>query len=254
MMQMKATLSSVLLVIAVLLSRGAASADALTGARQLLLVTTAAPEAVEGRLQRYERVDARSARRSVGEPTPVVVGRNGLAWGQGLVRPSASAIEKKEGDGKAPEGVFALGTSFGYDAKSLPGARLPYLALTPGIECVDDPTSRLYNRVVSRDAEMPDWSSSERMNEAGDAYRWGIVVDHNHIAAPEAGAKPVAGRGSCIFLHVWAGPGVGTSGCTAMAKPAIEALLAWLDPAQHPLLVQLTRSNYLRLRGELQLP
>jgi D-alanyl-D-alanine dipeptidase len=80
-----------------------------------------------------------------------------------------------------------------------------------------------------------------------EGYRWGLVVRHN--AAP-----PVAGRGSCIFLHVWAGPGRGTAGCTAMGEESLTEILRWLDPKKGPLLVQLTEVEYARLRGAWRLP
>lgn len=232
----------------------ASPAEVFSPSRQLLLVLTPTAEAVDGRLQRYQRDAADQTWQPVGESVPIVVGRNGLAWGSGLLASPTAAVAKREGDGKSPEGVFALGTSFGYAASALPGSKLAYLSLTANTECVDDTASRHYNRIVGRSAVTPDWNSSERMREMGEAYRWGIVVDHNRIAAPAAGPAPVAGGGSCIFLHVWKGAGNGTAGCTAMAQPAIEALLAWLDPDRHPLLVQLTSANYSRLREQWNLP
>jgi L,D-peptidoglycan transpeptidase YkuD (ErfK/YbiS/YcfS/YnhG family) len=238
----------------VALNAQAAPADVFAGARQLLVVTTPAPDAIDGKLQRYARSRADQPWQVVGDAVPVVVGRSGLAWGSSLIPASAPDLVKKEGDGRSPEGVFALGTSFGYAAAALQGARLPYLSLTANTECVDDPASQHYNRVLGRSAVAPDWNSSERMRNMGESYRWGIVVDHNHIAAPATGPKPVAGGGSCIFLHVWKGPGKGTAGCTAMAQSDIESLLTWLDPDRQPLLVQLTAVNYLRLHGEWQLP
>ena len=58
-------------------------------------------------------------------------------------------------------------------------------------------------------------------------YRLGIVIEHN-TSPPEAGA------GSCVFMHIWLGPGIGTSGCTAMQEGDIETLLAWIDSRAHP--------------------
>src|SRR5262249_47021952 len=43
-------------------------------------------------------------------------------------------------------------------------------------------------------------------------------------------AARARGAGSCIFLHVWRDAASPTVGCTAMAKPALAELLAWLDP------------------------
>jgi D-alanyl-D-alanine dipeptidase len=112
---------------------------------------------------------------------------------------------------------------------------------------VDDAASRYYNRIVERGrAGAVDWNSSERMRSV-EGYRWGLVVAHN--AAP-----PVAGRGSCIFLHIWAGPGKGTAGCTAMERGNLEALLRWLDARSGPLLVQLPEAEYARLRSAWRLP
>ena len=96
--------------------------------------------------------------------------------------------------------------------------------------------SRRYNLVVERSGVGEvDWKSSERMREVS-GYRWGLVVEHNANPA-------VAGRGSCIFLHVWAGPDKGTAGCTAMAQPNLEELLRWLDAKKRPALVQLTEGD-----------
>lgn len=236
--------------------QAAAPAEVFADSRQILLVTTPAPDAVDGQLQRYQRSGSGDSWQAVGHAVPIVVGKNGLAWGSGLLPAPASAspLIKREGDGKSPAGVFALGTSFGYAAKALPGARLSYLALDAATECVDDTDSRHYNRIVARTAQTPDWNSAERMRDMGESYRWGIVVDHNHIAAPAAGPQPAAGGGSCIFLHVWKGPGNGTAGCTAMAQPEIETLLAWLDPQRRPLLVQLTTEQYAAVSQAWHLP
>ena len=107
--------------------------------------------------------------------------------------------------------------------------------------------SRHYNLVVDRGGVRDvDWKSSERMR-AVEGYRWGVVVAHN--ADP-----PLAGRGSCIFLHIWAGPDKGTAGCTAMAQPNLEELLRWLDARKRPVLVQLPEGEYARLRGAWRLP
>jgi D-alanyl-D-alanine dipeptidase len=218
-------------------------------ARQLILVTTRDWDTVGGMLRRFERRSARGSWSQVGGEVPVVVGRAGLGWGKGLVEVNlAAGPHKREGDGKAPAGIFPLGPAFGFaSAREAVWLRLPYNPLTPSTECVDDTASRHYNLIVDRGAlKAADWNSSERMREI-EGYRWGLVVEHN--AAP-----PVAGLGSCIFLHVWAGPEKGTAGCTAMEQPNLEALLRWLDPSKGPLLVQLPEGEYTRLRGEWRLP
>jgi L,D-peptidoglycan transpeptidase YkuD (ErfK/YbiS/YcfS/YnhG family) len=68
-------------------------------------------------------------------------------------------------------------------------------------------------------------------------------------------ASPVRrGRGSCIFLHIWRAAGSPTSGCTAMPAGDLETVVRWLDPARHPVVVQLPAAEYARLRGAWGLP
>jgi D-alanyl-D-alanine dipeptidase len=176
-----------------------------------------------------------------------------LAWGAGVrlggvsdIRTTAEPV-KKEGDGKAPAGIFRLSRAFGYAPQPPAGSKIGYVALSPSIECVDDAASRYYNRIEDREAVTPDWHSSEQMLRSDDLYRWGLVVDHN--ADP-----PQPGAGSCIFMHIWLGPGQGTVGCTAMPQAKIESLLSWVDPAKNPLLVQLPRPRFEALRKQLGLP
>jgi D-alanyl-D-alanine dipeptidase len=222
---------------------------ALGRSRQLIMVTTRDWDAVGGTLRRFERRGSGGAWAQVGADVSVVVGRAGLGWGVGLVADGGAAgPRKREGDGKAPAGVFRLGPAFGFATRAeARWLRVDYRRLTPSTECVDDTASRRYNLVVERDAsKAADWNSSERMREV-EGYRWGLVVAHN--AAP-----PVAGLGSCIFLHVWAAPDKGTAGCTAMEQTKLETLLRWLDPSKRPLLAQLPDGEYARLRGRWHLP
>jgi D-alanyl-D-alanine dipeptidase len=225
----------------------------LRASTQILVVTTQDWNTVDGTLQAYERPRARKRWKAVGAPIPVVVGKNGLGWGAGVAqgrdagRRGAGDPVKQEGDGKSPAGIFRLSTAFGYAAQEPSEWKMPYVRLTPSVECVDDARSKFYNRVVDRAAVAPDWKSSEQMLRPDGLYRWGLVVDHN--------AEPVTpGAGSCIFLHTWLGPGEGTTGCTAMAQEQLEGVLARLDPARRPLLVQLPRAQYKKLRRHWKLP
>jgi len=245
--------------VAVPAQAGAGESDAFARSTQMIVVTTSDWNAVQGRLQRYERATPRDTWRPISEPISIVVGKHGLGWGIGVIATddakvrAASDPVKKEGDGKAPAGVFALGTAFGYAAQPLPGLKMPYLNLTPSIECVDDIGSKYYNRVVDRSSVAADWNSSEQMRSAGESYRWGIVVDHN-ATVTEVNARPAPGGGSCIFLHIWRSADQGTAGCTAMPQSELETLLAWLDPTRKPLLVQLPARAYERLIHRWRLP
>ncbi|MGA2251535.1 L,D-transpeptidase family protein [Terracidiphilus sp.] len=227
---------------------------------QMIVVTTSSWNAVDGRLQRFERNTSHEKWEPVGKPISIVVGRNGMGWGIGLLAPAASGIRaaadpvKREGDGRSPAGIFTLGTAFGYASQPLPGLKLPYLSLTASTECVDDVHSKHYNRIVDRSTVSSDWNSSEHMRDAGRAYQWGVVIDHNSIVKEGGGHPPVPAGGSCVFMHIWSGPGQGTAGCTAMPQSELEGVLLWLDSARKPLLVQLPAADYARLSPGWELP
>ncbi len=197
--------------------------------RQVLLVTVPDEKSISAELQMLER-DASNSWKQVGETIPVTLGRNGLAWGLGehTATPPAGFRLKREGDGCSPAGVFRLPLAFG-DAPSSDG-RLRYVPITESLLAVDDPQSRFYNQIVDSAQVAKDWSSTEFMQREDGLYRHGIVVAHNPANQP--------GTGSCIFMHLWRGPGQPTAGCTAMSEENLRGILAWLDPALEPRLVQ----------------
>jgi len=226
----------------------------LSHSTQMIVVTTADWNSPQATLQRFERAQSGKKWRPVGEPFTVMVGKTGLGWGEGLITVGgeyrrADDPVKKEGDGKAPAGVFRLSKAFGYTPQEEPGWKMPYVNVTPSIQCVDEIDSKFYNTLVDTTKILPDWGSheNEQMRRADDLYRWGILVDHN--ANP-----PVPGKGSCIFIHIWRGPGQPTVGCTAMPQEKLESLLGWLDPTRKPLLVQLPEAEYQKLRKHWRLP
>jgi L,D-peptidoglycan transpeptidase YkuD (ErfK/YbiS/YcfS/YnhG family) len=220
----------------------------LARAEQLVVVTTADWDTTAGSLWRFSRAAHDAAWHLDAPAIQVVVGRTGLAWGVGFDDAGHSGPHKHEGDGKSPAGVFPLDTVFGFaPADSARDVRLPYVQLTAGTDCVDDTASAHYNTVIDRERAAPvDWASAEHMRNVGQ-YRIGVIVGYN--AAP-----PVAGRGSCIFLHIWNGPGSVTAGCTAFDADALASVIAWLEPRHHPALVQLTAADYTRLRHAWMLP
>jgi L,D-peptidoglycan transpeptidase YkuD (ErfK/YbiS/YcfS/YnhG family) len=227
-----------------------AAADApprLAEANQMVLVVTADWNDVQGELRRFERDRAGQPWRPVGNAGTIVVGKNGMAWDP-LTPAVVPGPKKAEGDGRSPAGVFPLGRAFGFaPAADVSWLKVPYLPVVEGIECVDDPASSVYNQIVDRrQVRSPDWNSSEKMREVGEAYRWGVVVDYNTPA--------VATRGSCIFLHIGGEGGKGTAGCTAMSAEELRVVMAWLDPVAHPVLVQLPRAAYDMLRTDWSLP
>jgi len=218
-------------------------------AGQMVLVTTAGWTSTQGELRRFERDGA--GWRQVGDAASIVVGRTGIAWGAGLNSNRGDGPVKREGDGKAPAGVFAIGPAFGYAANAKTG--LDYKAMGRNDWCIDVPASAYYNQIIDRSvvkAPLLDQSSEPMrrdLHENGDQrYREGFVIQHNTANAPNVG--------SCIFAHLWTGPDSTTAGCTAMAPVSMDALLGWLDARRKPVFVQLPQAEYLRLRSAWKLP
>ena len=216
---------------------------------QALVVTTEDWSAVNATLRLYQRKDAQSRWLPSGEAIPAVVGRSGLAWGRGVrtALPDGEPL-KREGDGRAPAGIFRLGPAFGYaPGESVPWIGMPYRQMTGSSKCVDDPASLAYNRLVEEGNVQRDWNSFEDMRRSDEQYRLGIVIGHNtDTVAP--------GGGSCIFLHIWEKPSKGTSGCTAVSAADMEEILRRLRPEANPILIQLPQREYERLRVSRGLP
>jgi len=238
------------LAIAACGTRGVREATPLAGARQLVVVTSAGWDATDGSLRRFER-DGDGKWRQAGDAVPVMLGRSGSAWGLGLHGEPGDGPRKREGDGRAPAGVFGIGTAFGYADGAI--TSLPYAAMDAGDWCIDVADSPLYNRIVNTRDVGDDAieGSTEPMRRDlhadGDVrYKLGFVVEHNAAATP--------GGGSCIFAHLWRKPGETTAGCTAMAEPVMQELLAWLDAQRQPLFVLLPEGAYAEARVRWQLP
>jgi D-alanyl-D-alanine dipeptidase len=214
---------------------------------QAVVVTTNGWDTINGTARLFERKTPKSEWKAVTKDFPVVVGRNGLAWGELLSGDIDMAKIKQEGDGNSPAGMFPLTTAFGTSTK--PSAvMVPYTKLGKWTECVDDPKSNHYNHIVDRmQVGNFDWKSSEKMLEIGPPYELGVVVAYNSYPVER-------GRGSCIFLHIWRDAQTGTAGCTAMERRNLERLAVWLAPAKVPYLVQMPSDIYEKRRKEWNLP
>jgi len=217
---------------------------------QTVVVTTKDWTATNGTAQIFERKNTKSNWKSVGESFPVVIGKNGMAWGLGLnALPSDTGmiLMKKEGDGKSPAGIFPLTSAFGTIEKA-GFIKFPYTKIQEWTECIDDVNSNHYNKIVNRmQAGVFDWKSSEKMLEIGAEYDLGIFVGHN--------INPISkGSGSCIFLHIWKDANETTLGCTAMARENIENLLKFFDPSKNPVLIQLPQDSYKQYQKAWKLP
>lgn len=206
-------------------------------ALQLLRVECPHWQSTTGTLTLWRRAQPVDAWQRDGRAIPVLLGRNGMRWGLGLHQNPPGAALKREGDGCAPAGMFALDTAFG----SLSAAQAalpawPWQQMTTSHAGVDDPKSRHYNRIVDASQVKRDWTSAENMMPAGGSYKLGLVVRHNWQQRP--------GGGSCIFLHIRQGRNVPTAGCTAMTEAAMLRILRWLHPAARPILAQLPTAEW----------
>lgn len=218
-----------------------------TGAKQLLVVKTKDWNSPQGQLFRYKLKDGNYEQ--VGNAIPIVVGKNGLGWGIGQHPRGGQGPSKKEGDGKAPAGVFKLNHAMGYATNAPDGTVWPYRTATPTLVCVDDSSAPPYNKIVDKKdyAANTPWNSSEKMLRKDHLYKWLVVVDHNiNPARPQ--------QGSCIFLHVWRAPQRPTVGCTAMDETHLVEIIKWLKPTDNPVLVQLPQSQYQALKETWKLP
>ncbi|MBN2896609.1 MAG: L,D-transpeptidase family protein [Campylobacterales bacterium] len=200
---------------------------------QIVLVIADDMNATTAMMSTYERSNARY--RLVTPPFEVNLGRSGLGWDEG-----AEPL-KREGDGRAPAGIYPLSAAFGYAPSEQ--TALPYMYADERLICVDDAAHPDYNRIITMPQENPP-KSFEWMRRDDEQYRMGIVVEYNAKRTPE--------RGSCVFLHVQKAPLKPSSGCTTMEAKQMQALLRWLDSAKSPLLVQIPASacDAMRLRFE----
>ena len=218
--------------------------------RQVIVATAADWDSNRAVMQCYERGSAREAWRPLlGQGVPVLLGREGLAWGRGVFQvPQNGVPMKKEKDWRAPAGVFQLGVLFGYAAGAPGGAVWPYVQVGKWDAYVDDSSSPYYNRHVRvRPDQVPPWFEKQRMRLGDAAYKWMLEIRHNQNPA-------VPGGGSAIFFHVRRGPDKPSAGCTTMAVEHLEWMIRWLRPEDSPHYVLLPRAEYGALREGWRLP
>ncbi|PYJ11686.1 MAG: hypothetical protein DMF06_01890 [Verrucomicrobia bacterium] len=191
-----------------------------------------------GRLQRFERAPG-GTWTPVAAPIPVLFGKNGAAWGSGVAGQGESGLRKAERDGRAPAGVFRIGTIYTYDAQLPAGSDYPFHQVTTADAWVDDVTSPDYNRFVTipDPANPPPWFAKQKMRHKDFAYRWLVEIRHNSD-------PPVPGAGSAIFFHIRRGVDRPSAGCTTMAEPELVKLVSWLRPSRHPCYVLLPAAEY----------
>lgn len=131
--------------------------------------------------------------------------------------------EKKEGDGKTPQGQYrCLKVYYRADRREPPQTRLPVVALSKEDGWCDDPTHPDYNQLV----KLPFSASHENLWRKDHLYDLIVVTTHNQFPI-------IAGKGSAIFIHVAAENTDGTlqptAGCLSLRAADLEALLKVTD-------------------------
>ncbi|MDD3442173.1 L,D-transpeptidase family protein [Sulfurimonas denitrificans] len=171
--------------------------------------------------------------RAIFAPIEVNLGALGVAFGAGeieFLKTDADPI-KKEGDKKAPLGIFTLESVFGYEKDM--NIKMPYLHVTEELICVDDSNSKSYNQIIKKSSKLP--ASYEEMRREDAQYELGITVGHNKEQIPQ--------MGSCIFIHVEKSKDAPTAGCTSMKLEDITKIVHWLDKSKNPILIQILSSQ-----------
>lgn len=188
-------------------------------------------------------------------PIPGRLGRNGLVWGLGLHTNPRGVTIKKEGDGRSPAGIFAIGGL--WTTNKIPVAHhrgIPEVKVGPRDLWVSDTaTPHLYNRHVrlSHPAGTP-WELKEQMRQTDYAHSIKLLICHNTAETP---GRPIVGAGSSIFFHIWRKDGAApTAGCTSMSEQNLRNIISRLNPARSPVYILLPRSEYTRLRTTWRLP
>ncbi|MDY0117134.1 MAG: L,D-transpeptidase family protein [Sulfurimonadaceae bacterium] len=195
----------------------------LVASPQILLVVSDAENSTRAKLFCYE------GEKQIFHSIEVNLGKKGLGWGIGQKEFATTLVQKKEGDKKAPAGVFALTHIFGYMADK--NYKLPYIHANEKLICVDDSEDIDYNKIITKKDTVP--KSYEEMRRDDTQYSLGIVVAHN-----QEGKK---GMGSCIFIHVEKGKHEPSSGCTTLKYEELEKIVEWLDERKNPILIQITK-------------
>ena len=194
----------------------------------------------------------------VAAPAKGRVGKKGLAWGRGLHPIPEGSATKREGDWRAPAGVFRIGDAWGYAPSIEKRPALHYTKVTTRNLWVEDPRSPYYNLHVLLDHEpSAAWEKKAQMKQNDYPHSLKLFIAHNAPVLPIVGQspKPVPGAGSSIFFHIWRNGGNSpSSGCTTLPEAKLKEIIARIDPAKNPLYVLLPRPDYERLRKAWKLP
>lgn len=125
------------------------------------------------------------------------------------------AVKQSEGDGITPVGNFALlNVMVRNDRQALPKTQLNVSTINSRDGWCDDPTSPAYNCPIT----LPFSGSYEKLFRSDALYDIVIDIDYNR-------KKPIAGKGSAIFIHIAHPTYLPTKGCVAVALNDMVELL-----------------------------
>jgi L,D-peptidoglycan transpeptidase YkuD (ErfK/YbiS/YcfS/YnhG family) len=131
-----------------------------------------------------------------GKTYPCTLGR------AGVILP----VDKKEGDGKTPIGIFPLRQLiYRADRVEKPATGLATEILTPDTGWCEDPTHPDYNRKIT----LPHPAVHDRMTRDDHVYDYVVVIGYND-------APVIFGKGSAIFMHLARPDFTPTAGCVGL--------------------------------------
>lgn len=215
---------------------------------QLILGTAETWDSSHATLQLFQRTT--NEWKPVGQPWPARLGKNGLAWGNGLHSNPKDGIQKREGDLRSPAGAYRLGDAWGYQATIQKHPVLSYHQVTKHDLWVEDPQSPFYNQhLLLKTPPKTPWEHKQQMQQNDPAHALKLFIAHN--ASPRA----IPNAGSSIFFHIWRDGGTKpTAGCTTMHPEKLRHLIASINPTRHPIYVLLPKKEYLKSRKSWLLP
>jgi len=151
---------------------------------------------------------------------PMAAVDGGSGWVLGPMR--------HEGDDATPAGIYPFADTI-YGTQPDPGVQYPYHQLVCGDWWDEDSSDPGYNSFehVACGTTPAFANASEALWTEGNAYPSMIPIGYNTPA--------IGPLGSGIFLHT--DIGVPTQGCVSLAYPDLIAVLDWLNPALHPVIV-----------------
>ena len=141
-------------------------------------------------------------------PVQASIGRNGFA----------QENKKMEGDGKTPNGLYALGQLYSYE--STVDTKIPFQQVDSLDKWIDDSNSNDYNKYVRSETTA---KSFENLKLKSIDYKYCMVIEYNTQSV-------IKGKGSAIFFHVADEKYSPTAGCVAIAEKDMLQFLKWFKP------------------------